>query len=142
MSPGLDSPMPRSLILAPTRELAAQVAQNFEKYGVNHKLEVALLIGGVQMGDQVKALNEGVGHKVSVNDLLVWCVARALMREPRVNVNLVGDDIHQFRSANIAVAIATCSGVAVKYPCPILTEMVSPGNHLLLRVRSFHSLEG
>ena len=30
--------MPRSLILAPTRELAAQVAQSFEKYGVNHKL--------------------------------------------------------------------------------------------------------
>ena len=39
--------MPRSLILAPTRELAAQVAQSFEKYGVNHKLDVALLIGGV-----------------------------------------------------------------------------------------------
>ncbi|GMM93024.1 DEAD/DEAH box helicase [Qipengyuania sp. MTN3-11] len=52
--------MPRSLILEPTRELAAQVAENFEKYGVNHDLKMALLIGGVQMGDQVKALNEGV----------------------------------------------------------------------------------
>ena len=52
--------MPRSLILAPTRELAAQVAENFEKYGKNHDLKLALLIGGVQMGDQVKALNEGV----------------------------------------------------------------------------------
>jgi superfamily II DNA/RNA helicase len=52
--------MPRSLILAPTRELAAQVAENFEKYGTNHDLRMALLIGGVQMGDQVKALNEGV----------------------------------------------------------------------------------
>ncbi|MCP9222942.1 DEAD/DEAH box helicase [Erythrobacter sp. LQ02-29] len=52
--------MPRSLILAPTRELAAQVAENFEKYGVNHDLTLALLIGGVQMGDQVKALDEGV----------------------------------------------------------------------------------
>jgi superfamily II DNA/RNA helicase len=52
--------MPRSLILAPTRELAAQVAENFEKYGKNHDLKLALLIGGVQMGDQIKALNEGV----------------------------------------------------------------------------------
>ena len=52
--------MPRSLILAPTRELAAQVAENFEKYGKEHDLQLALLIGGVQMGDQVKALNEGV----------------------------------------------------------------------------------
>ncbi|WFL76745.1 DEAD/DEAH box helicase [Altererythrobacter arenosus] len=52
--------MPRSLILEPTRELAAQVAENFEKYGVNHDLKMALLIGGVQMGDQLKALDEGV----------------------------------------------------------------------------------
>ena len=52
--------MPRSLILEPTRELAAQVAENFEKYGKNHDLRMALLIGGVQMGDQIKALDEGV----------------------------------------------------------------------------------
>ena len=52
--------MPRSLILAPTRELAAQVAQSFEKYGVNHKLQLALLIGGVSMDDQVKKLDRGV----------------------------------------------------------------------------------
>src|SRR3954452_3906857 len=52
--------MPRSLILEPTRELAAQVAENFEKYGGHHKLSMALLIGGVQMGDQVKALEKGV----------------------------------------------------------------------------------
>ena len=52
--------MPRSLILEPTRELAAQVAENFEKYGKNHDLKMALLIGGVQMGEQVKALSDGV----------------------------------------------------------------------------------
>ncbi|TXH18085.1 MAG: DEAD/DEAH box helicase, partial [Gammaproteobacteria bacterium] len=52
--------MPRSLILEPTRELAVQVAENFEKYGKNHDLKMALLIGGVEMGDQVKALNDGV----------------------------------------------------------------------------------
>src|SRR6185295_1828383 len=52
--------MPRSLILEPTRELAQQVSENFEKYGKYHPLSMALLIGGVQMGDQVKALQEGV----------------------------------------------------------------------------------
>src|SRR6187549_2402831 len=52
--------MPRSLILEPTRELAAQVSENFEKYGKYHPLSMALLIGGVQMGDQVKALEKGV----------------------------------------------------------------------------------
>src|ERR687892_980926 len=44
--------MPRTLILEPTRELAAQVQDHFIKYGVNHKLNVALLIGGVSFGDQ------------------------------------------------------------------------------------------
>src|SRR5881398_3440574 len=52
--------MPRSLILEPTRELAMQVAENFEKYGKYQKLSMALLMGGVQMGDQVKALEKGV----------------------------------------------------------------------------------
>jgi len=52
--------MPRSLILEPTRELAQQVSENFVKYGKYHPLSMALLIGGVQMGDQIKALEKGV----------------------------------------------------------------------------------
>ena len=52
--------MPRSLILEPTRELAAQVAENFEKYGKYHRLSMVLLIGGVSMGDQLAALEKGV----------------------------------------------------------------------------------
>lgn len=51
--------MPRSLILCPTRELAAQVAENFEKYGKRHKLSVALLIGGVAFKDQERILDRG-----------------------------------------------------------------------------------
>src|SRR5271165_3588406 len=42
--------MPRTLILEPTRELAAQVEEAFSKYGANHKLNLALLIGGVSFG--------------------------------------------------------------------------------------------
>lgn len=52
--------MPRSLILEPTRELAAQVADNFEIYGKYHKLSKALLIGGSSMEEQLKVLNRGV----------------------------------------------------------------------------------
>src|SRR5216683_3237257 len=53
------SRMPRSLILEPTRELAAQVAENFEIYGKNHKLNMALLIGGVSFPDQERVLERG-----------------------------------------------------------------------------------
>ncbi len=52
--------MPRSVILEPTRELAAQVAENFEIYGKYHKLTMALLIGGVSFSDQDKKLDRGV----------------------------------------------------------------------------------
>jgi superfamily II DNA/RNA helicase len=51
--------MPRSLILCPTRELAAQVAENFTTYSKNTKLTMALLIGGVSYGPQEKILNSG-----------------------------------------------------------------------------------
>jgi superfamily II DNA/RNA helicase len=52
--------MPRTLILEPTRELAAQVEDSFEKYGKNHKLNVALIIGGVSFDDQDFKLTRGV----------------------------------------------------------------------------------
>ena len=51
--------MPRSLILEPTRELAAQVAEHFEILGKNHNLTVALLIGGVSYEDQDRKLDRG-----------------------------------------------------------------------------------
>lgn len=78
--------MPRSLILAPTRELAAQVAQSFEKYGVNHKLSVALLIGGMSMDDQVKKLDRGA-------DVLIATPGRLLDHFGRGRVMLMGVEI-------------------------------------------------
>lgn len=51
--------MPRSLILTPTRELAAQVAENFDTYGKYHNLSKALLVGGTSMNDQIKILERG-----------------------------------------------------------------------------------
>ena len=52
--------MPRSLVLCPTRELAAQVAENFDTYSKNHRLTKALLIGGVSFKDQDVAIDKGV----------------------------------------------------------------------------------
>ena len=52
--------MPRSLILEPTRELAAQVADNFDVYGKYTRLNKCLIIGGSSMGDQIKLLDRGV----------------------------------------------------------------------------------
>ncbi len=52
--------MPRTLILEPTRELAAQVEESFVKYGAKHKLNVALIIGGVSFDDQDTKLMRGV----------------------------------------------------------------------------------
>jgi superfamily II DNA/RNA helicase len=78
--------MPRSLILAPTRELAAQCAASFEKYGINHKLDVALLIGGVSMDDQVKKLDRGV-------DVLIATPGRLLDHFQRGRIMLMGVEI-------------------------------------------------
>ncbi len=54
------SRMPRSLVLTPTRELAAQVAENFDVYGKYHKLTKVLLVGGESMGEQIRQLEKGV----------------------------------------------------------------------------------
>jgi superfamily II DNA/RNA helicase len=71
--------MPRSLILEPTRELAAQVEQNFDVYGKYHKLTTALLIGGESMSDQTKKLDRGV-------DVLIATPGRLLDQIERGNV--------------------------------------------------------
>jgi superfamily II DNA/RNA helicase len=52
--------MPRSLILSPTRELAAQISENFVKYGKHHVLNMALIVGGTSMDEQVRKIDKGV----------------------------------------------------------------------------------
>lgn len=71
--------MPRSLILEPTRELAAQVEQNFEVHGRYHRLNTALLIGGESMTDQTKKLDRGV-------DVLIATPGRLLDQFERGNI--------------------------------------------------------
>ncbi|GHB16780.1 DEAD/DEAH box helicase [Pseudovibrio japonicus] len=78
--------MPRTLILEPTRELAAQVEDNFNRYGVNHKLNVALLIGGVSFADQDRKLERGA-------DVLIATPGRLLDHFERGKLLLQGVDI-------------------------------------------------
>ncbi|MBP2558991.1 superfamily II DNA/RNA helicase [Neorhizobium galegae] len=78
--------MPRTLILEPTRELAAQVAENFEKYGKNHKLNVALLIGGVSFDDQDRKLERGA-------DVLICTPGRLLDHCERGKLLMTGVEI-------------------------------------------------
>ncbi len=78
--------MPRSLVLCPTRELAAQVADNFEKYGKYHKLSMALLIGGVSFGDQDAKLTRGV-------DVLIATPGRMLDHFERGRLLLTGIEV-------------------------------------------------
>jgi|TARA_R110002096_G_scaffold416576_2_gene619209 superfamily II DNA/RNA helicase len=78
--------MPRSLILEPTRELAAQVEESFDKYGKNSKLSCALLIGGTDFAGQVKKLDKGV-------DVLIATPGRLLDHMERGNVMLSGVEI-------------------------------------------------
>jgi superfamily II DNA/RNA helicase len=78
--------MPRTLILEPTRELAAQVEENFIKYGVNHKLTVALLIGGMSFGDQDAKITRGV-------DVLIATPGRLLDHYERGKLLLTGIEV-------------------------------------------------
>ena len=78
--------MPRSLIVEPTRELAAQVAENFEKYGANHKLNVALLIGGVSFQEQDMKLTRGA-------DVVIATPGRLLDHFERGKLLLTGVEI-------------------------------------------------
>ncbi len=78
--------MPRALILEPTRELADQVAQSFDKYGKNSPLSMALLIGGVNYTEQEKLLDRGV-------DVLIATPGRLIDHFERGKVMLTGVQI-------------------------------------------------
>ncbi|QPF88739.1 DEAD/DEAH box helicase [Bradyrhizobium commune] len=78
--------MPRTLILEPTRELAAQVKENFDRYGAGQKLNVALLIGGVSFGDQDAKLTRGV-------DVLIATPGRLLDHTERGGLLLTGVEL-------------------------------------------------
>jgi len=78
--------MPRTLIISPTRELAAQTAENFEKYGKKHRLNIALLIGGVSFDEQERKLERGA-------DVLIATPGRLLDHYERGRLLLTGVEL-------------------------------------------------
>src|SRR5215470_15038014 len=80
--------MPRTLILEPTRELAAQVAESFDVYGKYHKLDQALLIGGESFVDQERKLDRGVDVLIATPGRLIDLYGRGkiLLSDARILV--------------------------------------------------------
>ncbi len=83
--------MPRSLILEPTRELAAQVAESFEKYGKYNKLNMALLIGGTSFDDQDKKLDRGVDVLIATPGRLLDHFERGKLMLSQVQILVVDE---------------------------------------------------
>jgi len=83
--------MPRSLILEPTRELAAQVAESFERYGKYNKLSMALLIGGVSFEDQEKKLDRGVDVLIATPGRLLDHFERGKLMLSQVQIFVVDE---------------------------------------------------
>jgi superfamily II DNA/RNA helicase len=83
--------MPRSLVLCPTRELAAQVAENFEKYAKNVRLSMALLIGGVSFKDQDKLIDRGVDVLIATPGRLLDHFERGKLMLTGVNIMVVDE---------------------------------------------------
>jgi len=83
--------MPRSLVLAPTRELAAQVAEAFKTHAANHKLTLALLIGGVAFGEQERVLNSGADVIIATPGRLLDLFERGKVMPAGVEVMVVDE---------------------------------------------------
>jgi superfamily II DNA/RNA helicase len=83
--------MPRALVLEPTRELADQVSESFDKYSKYSKLSHALLIGGVSMDDQVKKLDRGVDVLIATPGRLMDHFERGRILLSQVNILVIDE---------------------------------------------------
>ena len=84
----------RSLVLAPTRELASQIAESFSTYAQNLDLRIEVVFGGVSIGKQERALMRGVDVLVATPGRLLDLVDRGSCRLDQVEV-LVLDEADQ-----------------------------------------------
>ncbi len=83
--------MPRTLILEPTRELAAQVAENFDTYGKYNKLSKALIIGGQSMDDQYKLVDRGVDVLIATPGRLIDLFDRGMLLLSDVKILVIDE---------------------------------------------------
>ena len=77
----------------------------------------------LKLRSQLNASLEADGVKLSVNDLIIKALARALQREPQCNVSFQGDVMHQYSRQDISVAVAAPTGLIT----PIITDAGNKG---------------
>src|SRR5215831_17121158 len=114
--------MPRSLILEPTRELAAQVAESFEKYGKFNKLSMALLIGGTSFEDQDRKLDRGVDVLIATPGRLLDHLERGKLMLSQVQI-LVVDEADRMLDMGF---IPDVERICKILPCPGHTHCYPP----------------
>jgi len=83
--------MPRALVLEPTRELADQVSENFDRYSKYSKLSHALLIGGTAMDEQIKKLDRGVDVLIATPGRLMDHFNRGRLLLSQVNILVIDE---------------------------------------------------
>jgi len=118
--------MPRSLILEPTRELAAQVAENFEKYGKNQKLTMALLIGGVSFDEQNKLLDRGVDVLIATPGRLLDHFGRGKLMLNGVQVLVVDEADRMLDMGFIPDVEKICSLMPQKHQTLFFSATMAP----------------
>ena len=120
--------MPRSLILEPTRELAAQVAESFERYGKYNKLSMALLIGGVSFDDQDKKLDRGVDVLIATPGRLLDHFERGKLMLSQVQILVIDEADRMLDMGFIPDVERICKLHALHATDPVLFRDHAAGN--------------
>ena len=129
--------LPRSLILTPTRELAAQVAESFDAFSKNHNLTKALLIGGTSFGDQDATLAKGVDVLIATPGRLMDHVERGKVMLNDVKI-LVIDEADRMLDMGFIPDVEKITSLLPKFvkPCFILQRLMKPSIRLLINLLS------
>ncbi|MCB1720344.1 MAG: DEAD/DEAH box helicase [Alphaproteobacteria bacterium] len=130
--------MPRSLILTPTRELAAQVAENFDTYGKYTKLSKALLTGGTSMGDQIKLLERGVDVLIATPGRLLDLFDRGQILLTDIKV-LVIDEADRMLDMGFAVQLEKIFKYMPEQRQTLMFSATLPKNILKLSEKYLHN---
>ncbi|HMR33475.1 MAG TPA: DEAD/DEAH box helicase [Geminicoccaceae bacterium] len=117
--------MPRSIILSPTRELATQTAANFEIYGKHLSLTMALIIGGVGMGDQEKLLEKGVDVLIATPGRLLDWFERGKVLMSQVQI-IVIDEADRMLDMGFIPDVEKIIGLLIKREQTLLFSATMP----------------
>ena len=120
--------MPRALVLEPTRELADQVSESFDKYSKYSKLSHALLIGGVSMDEQTKKLDRGVDVLIATPGRLLDHFERGRLMLSQVNILVIDEADRMLDMGFIPDVEKHLQAAALHPPDPVLFRHHAAGN--------------